>query len=167
MKRPPIWRWFGAAVLVVVGLYGEYRPEAVSSHPYLMADVPAGVTIDEVEWRQIPAGVLPSVDGLPFVARIDLPAGTPLTPAVLGEVLAPDGWWSLPVELPSFLSPGTRLVLLVDQHGEPVESLVLAATPDDDGFGPPTGLIAVAPEDATSVARANISGSLIVLIVPG
>ncbi len=167
MKHPPVWRHLAAAALVVFGLYGEFRQPPVSSHPYLSADVEAGAVIDQLEWREIPAGVLPSVTDLPLVARIDLPAGTPLIPSVLGEVVPPEGWLSLVIEMPTLTAPGTRLMLLTDQTSDPVDAVVLASARDDIGYGAPTGIIAIAPDKALTVARAAASGSLTVLMVPG
>lgn len=167
MKHPPVWRHLAAAALVVFGLYGEFRQPPVSSHPYLSADVEAGAVIDQVEWREIPAGVLPSVTDLPLVARIDLPAGTPLIPSVLGEVAPPQGWLSLVIEMPTLTAPGTRLMLLTDQTSDPVDAVVLATARDDIGYGAPTGIVAIAPDEALAVARAAASGSLTVLMVPG
>ncbi|NNL47265.1 MAG: hypothetical protein HKO76_02765 [Acidimicrobiia bacterium] len=167
MRNPPVWRRLAASALVVIGLYGEYRQAPVSSHPYLTADTEAGAVIDDLEWREIPAGVLPSVASLPLVAKIDLPAGTPLTPSVLGEVAAPKGWLSLVIELPALTAPGTRLMLLADQISDPIDAVVLATAHDDIGYGAPTGIVSVAPENAIAVARADATGSLTVLMLPG
>ncbi len=167
VRRPPIGRWLAAVLLIAVGLVSDLRAQPTSEHPFLGTDVAAGDVITDLEWRRVPAGMFPVVDGLGLVARVDLKAGSPLIPEVLGSVAAPAGWWSLVIEVPSFLAPGTRLALLHELDGEPVEGILLATSRDELAYGPSTGLVAVAPEGATAVARANLEDTLVVLLLPG
>jgi len=175
LRRPPIGRLALAALLIALGLYTEFAPATTVPHPFTGSATEAGQPIDSIVWRDVPAGLFQSIDwptegpieGPNLIAKIDLSPGTPLIPDLLGQIAAPPDWWSLVIELPGFLDPGTRLAILPEPDGTPIEGLVLASTPPDElTYGAPSGLVAVEPEGATAVARGAASGSLIVLLMP-
>ncbi len=146
-------------------------------HPYARIDLAAGSVVDEesVEWRQVSGGVLPPVE-LGGLALVDIPAGTPLSPALVGtdSVKPPDNWWALEVPLPPGALPGgtVRLVLLpgLGAQGEPrvVDGEVMAGMPQDPlNPGEPTGLVAIPAEAAAPAAAAVAEGRAVVMIGGG
>jgi len=168
-RRPPIGRFALAALLIALGIYAEFAPVKTVAHPFTETSVVAGQSINSVVWREVAVGLFaPIEDQTELVAKVDLPPNTPLIPAVLGTIKSPPGWWSLVIDLPTYLDPGTRLAILPDPEGEPVEGLVLASTPVDQlAYGVPTGLVAVEAEGAPAIAKGAAVGSLIVLLLPG
>ncbi len=177
LSRPPYLRWLGAAVILGLALWIELRPRAEVEHPYARTDLAAGSVVDEesVEWRPVPSGVLPPVE-LDGLAVVDIPAGEPLSPALIAtdSVEPPEGWWALEVPLPAGALPGglVRMVLLpgLGVAGQPqvVEGEVMARLPDDPlNPGEPTGLVAIPAAAAAPAAAAVAEGRAVVLIGGG
>lgn len=148
--------------------YVEFRPTRAVLHPFVARTVPAGAA-PEVEWREIPAGLLPMPDLSAGVASHALNEGEPLTPSdLVPRSAAPDGWWALAVEMPAMVAPGTDVQLVVTTgRGATVPGVVLSADPSESSFGgTPTALVAVPGERAQEVVAAAADRSLAVLIAP-
>ena len=117
LSRPPYLRWLGAVAILGAGSLDRGPTPAEVEHPYARIDLPAGSVVDEenVEWRRVPGGVLPPVE-LGGLALVDIPAGQPLSPALVAtdSIEPPENWWALEVPLPPGALPGgaVRLVLL-------------------------------------------------------
>lgn len=161
-RRPPYLRWAGAATLVVIALALELRPTV--THPYTTAAVAAGESFEAVEWREVPAGVLPATD-LAGVATRDVGPGEPVVPRdVTTAAASPEGWWALALELPGTFPPGTAAKLVTDS-GALVPALILASA-DSDPLGgiTPAGLVAVPEERAAEVATAVARREVTVLV---
>lgn len=165
--RPPYWRWVTAILLVAVAGFVEFRPQPTVLHPFA-ADAAAAGEAPEIEWREVPAGMLmmPNVEG---VASHALRAGEPLSPSdLVSSRPVPDGWWALAVELPAMVAPGTEVQLvLTEAAGAPVPGIVIGADELDGGVGAgPIALVAVPAEQAGRVVTAATNRSLAVLIAP-
>ena len=165
--RPPYWRWVTAIVLLAVAGFVEFRPQPTVLHPFA-ANAAAAGEVPEIEWREVPAGVLmmPEIEG---VASHALRAGEALSPSdLVSSRPVPDGWWALGVELPVMVAPGTEVQLvLTATAGAPVPGIVIGADESADVLGPgPIALVAVPAEQAGRVVTAAANRSLAVLVAP-
>jgi hypothetical protein len=170
LSRPPYLRWAAAGILVLVAAIIELGPTATVSHPYTKRPMEAGaiITSSDVTWRDIPVGLLPSVDptGSLLVA---LPAGAPVLPGMLGSGPAvPPGWWALPLPLSATVHPGVelRVVLVPTLEGQAPVSVpgILVDVGEADAFGDPKALVAVPEEMAAATAAAASTDRVIVLV---
>ncbi len=170
--RPPYLRWLGAALLLVVGLWIELRPVETVEVWFTNTDVAEGVPLDPtvVEARRVPAGVL--VPAPPEgVAATGLPAGTPLTAAVIDTsgVEIPADWWTIALDLPSGTTPGTAVLLIMlgdDGSTRSAEGVVVAGpapTTGPLGLDDRSGVVAIPGQIAAEVAQAESTGRLTVL----
>ncbi|MCB2223739.1 MAG: hypothetical protein KQH83_06140 [Actinobacteria bacterium] len=170
LQRPPYVRWAAAALLVAGAAAWDLRPEPTASHPFLTSAVPAGteITPAHLEWRRVPDGLLPPVDGAGAVAAADLEEGDPLVPSMLTRtVAAPEGWWEVPVEAGTRARPGDRVMLVVVDPPAAVVGIVLAAQEGDPyslGYRP--AAVAVPAEDAPLIAAASAQGALVAAVQP-
>ncbi|MDP8958908.1 MAG: hypothetical protein M3N51_06860 [Actinomycetota bacterium] len=178
-RRPPYLRWVAAALIVVAAVAVELRRPATTLHPFLKVAVTGGESLGEeaIEWREVPAGLLPLPELSGAVAARAAPAGEPLLPssvAVEGQAAVPENWWALPLALPPRAFPGDPVQLVVvpiDPLEEPlsVPGLVVERAVDsDDPFAPsePAGLVAVPGEASASVAAAAAEGRVMVTVAP-
>ena len=169
-RRPPYLRWLGAAVLIGAGLVAEFRPTAMVVHPFATDAVEPGMQLEGVDWREIPAGILPPPPELTnMVARRRLAAGEPLLAGAVSpaEVGGPRGWWALSMEVPALVAPGTAARVIVSDPPLAVDAVVLAAAAADPfSTARPTALVAVPPEQAAPVAAAAAAGRATVLVAP-
>ena len=169
LARPSYWRWAAAILLVATSLYLELRPVPSVPHPFAQTDLAAGSDIadTQVDWRSIPIGVLPEtlVEGFLLV---DVPAGQPLLPSMLGATPAiPNGWWGLAVPVPAGSLPGSEVRLVVDLRGSPrVVPGILIRTFDETTIEGTSALVAIPEADAGAVAAALTDGALSVLVGP-
>ncbi|HHC07157.1 MAG TPA: hypothetical protein ENK55_00355 [Actinobacteria bacterium] len=170
MGRPPYHRWAVAVLVVVAAVAFDLRGGRGEVRPFTVRPVPAGaeLTDDDLEWREVPRGLLPPavLDGA--TARVDLPAGTPIVPALLAASdPTPPEWWSVPVSLTPGIPVGARVRLVLLDDGAGVEGLVTSGPVDDLFGGTGIGLVAVPPEHADAVAAASAEGRLVVLVAEG
>ena len=172
LQRPPIARYIAAGLLVSFAAWVELRPIATVERPFVSVDVAAGTVLDDsvVEWREVPPGALPAIQPR-GVAAISIPAGTPLTEAVVVQAGPglPEGWWTMELMLSPDTSPGTDLQLVVipgpgEDPVPPIPAIVVrpGSTPESFGTNRP-GLVAVPPDRATDAAIAAAGGRLTVL----
>ncbi len=166
-SRPAYIRWALAALILVAAAVIDLAGRARVPYPFLTSAVPTGavVTPSDVTWRDIPAGLLPPAPAVEGAAAVDLSPGDPLLAASLttsGDI--PPGWWSVPVELPDTVGPGTAVRLVAVDPAVDTEGIVAhPATTGTFAMASP-GLVAVPPETAGSVAVAAANGTLLVLI---
>ena len=102
LQRPPYLRWAAAAILIVGAAAWDFRPEPTDLVPFLIGAVPAGDPIEEadLEWREVPAGIVVAPNLSHPVAAVDLRAGDPLLASMLrGRASIPEGWWEVPVTI--------------------------------------------------------------------
>ena len=161
LQRPPYLRWAAA---------WDMSGDPTSLHPYLATDVAAGDAIGEtdVEWREVPMGMLPAPDLTRPVAAADLQAGDPLLDAVLrGPVAVPDGWWAVPVAVGANAGPGDEVLLVVTDPPTTISGVVVTAQKGDPyslDFRPAS--VAVPAEAAALVAAASAQGVLVAAVRP-
>jgi hypothetical protein len=167
--QTPSWgRWAAAIAIAAVSLWIEFRPETMTQHPFAVAEIAAGDTVDETntEGRLVPVGTFAAID-LGQVARVAIREGDPVLASQLGDdgEVAPAGWWSLEMPLPLGARPGdaARIVLL---DRDVVADAIVIEDPGEDPLGSGTGLVAVEEERAAEVARAAGEGRAVVMIAP-
>ncbi|MGB9357758.1 MAG: SAF domain-containing protein [Acidimicrobiia bacterium] len=169
LTRPPYLRWAAAAAVVLAALLWDLRDEAEVPYPFTARSIAAGTPIAEsmIEWRNLPEGAMALPDLSDPVAARDLPPGEPIVPsAVSGAPVIPDGWWSVPVPLSHRAVPGSRIRLIDALSALEVDGVVVAAGTDDLMSVDTSGLVAVPPDAAATVAIAAAEGTLVVLLEP-
>ena len=168
-RRPPYFRWASAVALVLFALWMDLKGPPVELRPFAIDDIEVGAKIDQssVEYREVPAGILPEVATLSYAA-ISITAGEPLTAtATTDRAPLPDGWWAIEIPTPTGVLPGTELRLIVDdESGTDVPALVLSVGPqsESDAWSEDLSMVAIPAEQAASVASAKSLGTLTVLI---
>lgn len=162
LTRPPYLRWAVATAIVLVALWTEFRPPSTGPHPFALVDLPAGATVSavDIEMREVPLGLLAPVD-LPVTLRRDVIAGQPLLsePSSVTSS-APDGWWSVSMDLPVGVSKGTPIRLALTDAV--VDGIVIDEF--EGSFGDHAGLVAVPPDTTGAVAAALRDGSVVVFV---
>ena len=169
-RRPPYLRWLAAALLLIVAAWMDFRPQPMARQPFAAVDLLPGAVLDGtmIEWRSAPIGLLPPFDDPHGVILRPVTAGDPLVPSVLsiGQIPAPEGWWTMEVELPAGTAPGqdVRLILLpvgLDDDPQSVPGMVIVPAPTEQdplAIEPEPGLVAVPAEWATITAAAIADG---------
>lgn len=155
----------GAGLAIAAALTLEFAPHATVSHPFTEEPTSPGQP-PTVEWREVPAGLLPPPDLEGAVAARALPAGVPLLPTDLtvGAVI-PSGWWTVGIELPAEAAPGTPVQIVLPQQAT-VPGLVVQMREADWASGSsPVALVAVPGEQVAAVAAAG-SDAIAVLAPP-
>jgi hypothetical protein len=170
LQRPPYLRWTAAALLLLAALAWDLRQPATELMPFAARAVQAGEAIDAaaVEWREVPAHLLPPVDLSTAFAAVDLDHGDPLVEGVLrGPLTTPDGWLEIPVETGANPGPGDQVVLVITEPPATVPGLVIDRQEGDAyslDFRP--AVVAVPAESAALVAAAAAGGTLVVAVKP-
>ena len=172
LQRPPVARYIAAALVLLLAAWIELRPIPTVARPFTAIDITAGVSLDDsvIEWRTVPAGALPTIEPT-GVAAVPIPAGTPLTAAVMTDSIprAPEGWWTMELEISPDASPGTELQLVVipgpaEDPVSPIPAIVVRPGAAGQTFGSDVpGLVAVPPDRASDAAIAAAGGRLSVL----
>ncbi|GMQ85058.1 MAG: hypothetical protein BMS9Abin07_0623 [Acidimicrobiia bacterium] len=169
LTRPPYLRWAAAAVLVVAALAWDLRGRSGVSHPFAAEPISAGAQITEqdVEWRTVPRGMLAMPDLSAPIATRAIAPGEPILPSAVdagGGI--PEGWWAVPVALPSAAQVGAAVRLITTDTGVESEGIVVAVGSTDLLSIADAGLVAVPPDRARLIATASAEGTLIVLVAP-
>lgn len=171
-RRPPYLRWAAAALLIVTAVWMDLRPQPTSLQPYAIVDLDPGTGLDDsmIEWRSVPSGLLPPLNDPQGVVLRRVAAGEPLVPSALStrQIPAPDGWWTMEVQLPAGAVPGQEVQLILlptgsDTSPQSVPGLVIApapADPDPLAIEPEPGLVAVPGDLAAITAAAVAEGSV-------
>jgi len=172
LQRPPVARYIAAALVLLLAAWIELRPTPTVLRPFTAIDVASGVTLDDsvIEWRTVPPGALPAIEPT-GVAAVPIPAGTPLTGAVMADSIpgAPEGWWTMELEISPDATPGTELQLVVipgpaEDPVSPIRAIVVRPGGPGQTFGSERpGLVAVPPDRAADAAIAAAGGRLSVL----
>jgi len=162
LRQPPYLRWIAAGLVLCCGIYLDTRPAPSVAYPFSADAVAVGDRIEAaVEWRDVPAGILPewsqAVTGAALTA---IPAGTPVLPNLVAEVVPPTGWWAVSLPLPHRVSPGTHVRVIA---GESVVEGLVVGEMHDDGFEL-TASIAFASDDAQLVAATAANSALVVMV---
>ena len=161
-------RWVAAVAVLTVGLYAEFRPQNTVDYPFASEVIHRGDAVVSIDWKRVPAGLLPHPDLDAAVAAVDIGAGEPLLPGLMMVALpVPAGWWSIPVSMPFVAPVGSHLQLVNTESGAVSEGIVVAAPPDDPFAIDPAALVAVPPEHAAAFAVAAAVGRVTALIAAG
>jgi hypothetical protein len=147
----------------------DLRGSAQILYPFASTAIAAGtpITDSQVVWRGIPEGAMAMPDLTDPVASRDVAAGEPIVPsAVSGVSMIPDGWWSVPVPLPSVAMPGTAVRLVGTEASFETDGIVVSVAGEDLLSFSESGLVAVPPAYAAEVAIASRDGTLIVMLEP-
>jgi hypothetical protein len=175
-RRPPYLRWAAAAILIVSAAWMDLRPEPVVSQPFAAVDLITGTQLDQtmIEWRSIPAGLLPPLPNPEGIVLHEVAAGEPLVPSLVSaeRIPVPDGWWTMEVQLPPGSFPGQQMQLIVlpDHTSDPARSLpglvIVPAPVEQDPLAvePAPGLVAVPNEYAPTAAAAIAGGKVTVIL---
>ena len=143
--------------------------------PFAAADLDPGAVVEDtmIEWRSVPIGLLPPLDDPQGVILRPVAAGDPLVPSVLStqRIPAPEGWWTMEVQLPTGAVPGQEVQLILlptgpDDRPRSVPGLVIAPAPEGDPLAieDPPGLVAVPAESATVAATAVAEARVAVIL---
>lgn len=156
-------------LIVVAALLWDLREGAAEPYPFAGRDLAAGETIeaDDIEWRDLPGGVLsvPETEGT--TAAVPIARGEPLTrPLLTLDAGYPDDWWAVPVVLSAAAAPGSAVRLVILEPPMTVDGVVARPGTDDPFSLDSTGLVAVPAEVAAKVAAAAIDGNLVALTKP-
>ncbi|MDH3193912.1 MAG: hypothetical protein OEM40_06295 [Acidimicrobiia bacterium] len=173
-RRPPYLRWAAAALLVITATWLDVRPQPTVLHPFAAVALTEGTVIENgmIEWRTIPANLLPDPGNPVEMVSRSVSAGEPLVPSAVSNsrIVAPEGWWTLETRLPRGAHPGqaVQLILLENETGEvpaAIPGMVVAAPVEDPlAFESLAGLIAVPAESATRVAAAVAEARVAVIL---
>lgn len=169
LERPPYLRWFAGLVIVVLALGLEVSGPDLEVYPFLVRKIAVGESVvgDDLEWRDVPAGLLPEPSAFVGPASRTLSAGEPFMEGSVREGSAvPDGWWVVPAPVPSGVSPGVAVRLISVDDGFAVDGVVTASGVDT-GFGDTEiGAVAVPEAAAVRISLAASSDRLVVLVAP-
>lgn len=166
MSRPPYWRWLGAALIVATALYLDLTGPPTESYPFVAEAAEAGEAL-QVEWRAVPAGLLPEPGHLPPIAWRALDEGVPLVPGAAGNAPpAPEDWWALEIELPSMAAMGEAVLVAVRDPAAEIAGIVVQPSARGSFGSADPGMIAVPAEHAATVAVAVAENRVSVMIRP-
>lgn len=157
------------ALLVAVALFIDLRDGGTEKRPFAAADLEAGTTITgaQVEWRDVPRGLLPLVDVDGNVAAHVIEQGDPLVPSALAEHRPPpQGWWSVELPLPDGATAGKPARVVAVDPPLATEAIVVSISDGGAFDSSTTGLVAVPPDFADALARAASRGNAVVLLAP-
>lgn len=167
LRRPAHLRWAAAALFLAVAAYVDLSTPPTSSHPFVAIAIAEGTAVapGDIEWREVPEGLLPApgLDGA--VAAHDLEPGEPLLPSsVTIAPPVPSGWWMISLPVPVRAVPGTPIRAVLRSGATVADGvLVEPASPDDyDSIG----LAAFPGDSASQVASAAAAHDVVLLIAP-
>jgi hypothetical protein len=161
-------RWAGAAVLVLAALAWDVAERASEPFPFAAQTIHRGqqITDEDIEWKAIPTGLLhqPSLQGA--TAAVTIERGEPIPASALRLAAAvPAGWWTVAIDLPPAVLPGTE-VRIVLGSGEGVSGIVVEPSREDSFGIRSAGLVAVPSQVADAVGFAAGSDQIVVLFEP-
>ncbi len=168
LKPSLVIRRAAAAVLIVGALVWDLRGTPMVDYPFTVRAVPQGDPIEgALEWRSIPAGVLPDPASGGH-ARVDLERGVPVLAAMTeAPPPIPDGWWSVPIDDAGHVAAGDTVMLVSSDPPLRVAGLVVTRQRGDRFGGDyAPALIAVPEVDAPTVATASARGALVIAVRP-
>lgn len=168
--QSPQWvRWILAIALTGVALWSEFGPDPSRPHPFAIQPIAAGDAIgpDNTELRPVPSGLLDPVPEHGYALRGFAP-GEPIVVTGLAQEPppGPPDWWSIEVDLPTGARLGAEVQLVLVETGSTVLGKVVGI-PIDDPLAGSQGAVAIPPESAAIVARAVMTGQVVVLVRSG
>lgn len=167
LTRPPLLRWVAAAALLAGALAFDMSERRTEPFPFAARSLPAGAPVDDddVEWRDVPTGLLGEVVPPAGIAIHAVTAGAPLVAGTVGDgAPIPSGWWSVPIHLPPAAAIGAKVRLVADHP--PIDVQGVVSQPGSTGafsVADP-GAVAVPPHAAGPVVDAVRNGTLTVLV---
>ncbi len=168
LSKPPYLRWVFAVGLVGLAFAWDLTRQATELAPFAATRIDRGTVIEteQISWKPVPVGLLGSVAPEGATVLVDVEPGEPITASIIGSgVFAPEGWWTVPVEVPSATWPGANVRIVLDT-GMTVAGVVVAPS-SQDSFGiASAGLVAVPEVFAGEVALAAGAGRLTILYEP-
>ncbi|NIV57918.1 MAG: hypothetical protein GWN48_21330, partial [Actinobacteria bacterium] len=167
MKPSLVPRRVAAALLVMAALVWDLGGSATVAYPFTATPAARGRPV-EVEYRQVPEGLFPPGADT-GTAVVDLPAGVPLLPYLVGTgVTVPDGWWTVPIEGAAHAASGDRVMLVSADPPLRFIGLVVSAGRGDRYSGDyRPALVALPEEEAALASAASSLGGLVVAVQPG
>lgn len=168
LSKPPYLRWAGAAALVIAALAWDISAQATESVPFAVRAIERGEQLDDsaIEWRSAPVGLLPMPNLEGATAAVTILAGEPIATSALRFTAAvPPGWWTVALDLPPAVLPGTR-VRIVLGGAEGVSGVVVEPSREDSFGLRSAGLVAVPSEAADAVGFAAGAGQIVILFEP-
>lgn len=170
LQPPPYLRRLAIAALILFAFVWDLRSADTEPYPFSVQAMAAGEAFTEanVEWRQVPVGLLEVPELVGRSAAVALAAGQPITPAVLGSpATVPEGWWSVAIDLPVQATPGSSVLLVVVDPPLTVPGVVVTAQSGDRfSAGHHPAVVAVPGEAAPIVAAAERAGQLVAATRP-
>lgn len=168
--RPPYFRFSAALLLLVIALWGEFRPPTTEDFPVAISDISSGTLLTEemFELRALPSGTVPLVP-IQGVNRTDLHAGDLLRPSDISTnaVEIPPDWWTIAMPLDQDVHPGDQVRLILRVDDGVVDGIVVATGTDEAdnfGFSESVAIVAVPPDQAASVAQAVADRQIVALV---
>jgi hypothetical protein len=168
LSKPPYLRWAGAAALVIAALAWDVSAQATEPVPFAVRTIERGEQLEEaaIEWRSAPVGLIPLADLDGATAAVTIRAGEPISTSALRYTAAvPAGWWTVALDLPPAVLPGTR-VRIVLGGAEGVSGVVVEPSREDSFGLRSAGLVAVPSEVADAVGFAAGAGQIVILFEP-
>jgi len=168
LSKPPYLRWAGAAALVIAALAWDVSARATEPYPFAARSIHRGETLDadSVEWKAAPVGLLQIPDLDAATAAVNIQQGEPISISALRYTAAvPVGWWTVPIELPPAVLPGTH-VRIVLGGGDGVSGIVVEPSREDSFGLRSAGLVAVPAHAADAVGLAAGEGNIVLLFEP-
>lgn len=168
LTRPPYLRWFAAVAIVLAALAWDVSKRQTQPHPFAAVRIARGdqLTDAAIEWRNVAAGTFTIPDLTGTSASVDIASGDPITASVLSHATSlPDGWWSVPVDLPIGTPPGAS-VRVVLPDGQGVTGVVTQPAVRDSFGSVERGAVGFPAAVADAIARLGALGDLVILVEP-
>ena len=166
LARPPYLRWFAAGAIILAAASWDLSKRQTDPYPFASEAIARGerITVDSVEWRDVPSGLFTVPDLAGTSAMVDIVRGTPITESVVSRASPlPPGWWSIPIDLPVGTAPGLA-VRVVTLDGRGITGVVVQPAVRDSFGSVEPGVVGFPPEFADVVARLSANGDLVVLV---
>ena len=168
LERPPWRRWLLAAILALLSIWVEVRPDTTVDHPFALVDIEVGDVLGPIntESRPVPAGMFTAISG--DVATQHIARGDPVLATAVDALDSsiPPGWWVISAEVPRTARRGSEVRIVLLDSGRVVAGIVTDEG-DSDPFNDSSGSIAVEPDTAAEVAMAAASGRIAVMLTSG
>ena len=168
LQSPPYLKRLGASLLILAAIAWDLRSSAVEPFPTATGHIAAGTPITDelITWIELPQGRVPRPDLANATAARDIGAGELLTtPVLAGSFVAPDGWWTVSIEIGALAAPGDEVLLVIDDP--PITTTGFVISPQ---LGDPYTMtyrraaVAVAPDLAPVIAAAERADQLITAV---
>jgi hypothetical protein len=146
----------------------DVSSRATEPFPFAARTIQRGEQIDDdsIAWKSSPSGLLRQPDLQGATAAVTIQEGEPISASALRFTAAiPAGWWTVALDLPPAVLPGT-LVRIVLGRGEGVSGIVVEPSREDSFGIRSAGLVAVPAQAADAVGLAAGAGQIVILFEP-